>query len=86
MAYLRRRFQALKPDEAGLIDRSVFQHPPYSIDPYCRQVRPEKFDRDTRNPSFISVSLYSIFFRYGSAFLVQRAYLIKSPSTNTPNQ
>ena len=32
------RFCILGPDENGLLSRRVFQKPPYSTDPFCRQV------------------------------------------------
>ena len=78
VAYLRRRFQALNPDEAGLIDRSVFQHPPYSTDPFCRQVHPRR--------CLLTLSLKFLLRRYGSAFLAQKICLTRSRFTNTPNQ
>lgn len=40
MELLRRRFEQLSPDEDDLVSRSVFQRPPYSSDPFCRQVWP----------------------------------------------
>ena len=35
---LYERFQKLGPDEDGRLNRSVFQKPPYSTDPFSRQV------------------------------------------------
>ena len=35
---LYERFQMLGPDEDGFVNRSVFQKPPYSTNPFSRQV------------------------------------------------